>query len=111
MKKEAINIINNTRILIDNDKLYIVAEVNKVNSKENFISECLKHYQLSNDISTQDVQLRHVTIQSVIKESQSEDGASQRIQKKYRFTNLKLGTKVYVLELNVTMYDESLLPF
>ena len=43
--------------------------------------------------------MKHVTIQSVIKESQSEDGASQRIQKKYRFTNLKLGTKVYALEL------------
>ena len=99
MKKEAINIINNTRILIDNDKLYIIADVNKVNTKEHFLSECMKHYQLSNEISINDIEVKHVTIQSVIKESQSEDGISQRIQKKYRFTNLKLGTTVYALEL------------
>ena len=97
MKKEAINIINNTRILIDNDKLYIIADINKVNTKEDFLAECSKYYYLSNDISTQDIQLRRVTIQSVIKESQSEDGASQRIQKRYRFS--KLGATAYVLEL------------
>ena len=95
--KEAINIINNTRILIDNEKLYIIADVNKVKTKEDFLSECSTYYYLSKEISTQDIQLRRVTIQSVIKESQSEDGASQRIQKRYRFS--KLGATAYVLEL------------
>lgn len=99
MKKEAINIINNTRILIDNDKLYIIANVNKFNTKEDFIAECLKYYYLSKEISTQDVQLRHVTIKSVIKESEAQDGEAQRIHKRYRFTNLNLGTTVYALEL------------
>ena len=59
----------------------------------------MRHYQLSNDISINDIEVKHVTIQSVIKESESQDGVSQRIQKKYRFTNLNLGTTVYALEL------------
>ena len=101
MKKEAISIINNTRILIDNDKLYIIADTKNIPTREDFLLECMKHYQLSNDISIDDVQLRRVTIQSVVKESQSEaqDASSQRIQKKYRFTNLKLGTTVYALQV------------
>ena len=90
-------IINNTRILIDDDKLYIIADTKNIPTREDFLAECLKYYQLSNDISINDIEVKHVTIQSVIKESQSEDGASQRIQKKYRFS--KLGTTVYALEL------------
>ena len=99
MKKEAINIINNTRILIDNDKLYIIADTKNISSKEDFLSECSTYYYLSSEVSTQDVQIRHVTIQSVVKESQSEDGVAQRIRKQYRFSNLNLGTKVYALQV------------
>ena len=98
-------IINNTRILIDDDKLYIIADTKNIPTREDFLAECLKHYQLSNnEISINDIEVKHVTIQSVIKESQSEDGASQRIQKKYRFS--KLGTTVYALELKWIKYKK-----
>ena len=96
-RKEVINIINNTRIVIDNDKLYIIADINLINSKQDFLSECLKHYQLSNEISINDIEVKRVTIQSVIKQSQ--DASSQRIRKQYKFTNLNLGTTVYALQL------------
>ena len=89
---------NSTRIVIDNDKVYIIADVNKVNTKEDFISECSKYYHLSNEINLDDIEIKHVTIQSVIKQSQ--DASSQRIQKRYRFTNLNLGTTVYALNVS-----------